>query len=414
MKLKNLTFGALSLLLFAACNSSDDVVREKEEASVKLTVKVPQAGTRGVVTDPSGKDIVVKTLWGHVFKGNSQAAVASADYTGVAGPYILNFPSIMVDGTEEVEVVINNTGSPRGLFVDKVQPDAANGKLENMIYVAAAPLGTTIETDASGKKTYKVSAEAASIASRLEVFGATPFNTELVKSMRLSYITPSRYLLKYGLGDKLVQPSQSSLSMTLTEEQSTEIYADKSAEPTRVVANHLFVGSEASLTVGFAIDKYDCYKNGTGRYVAEQVGDKKNFIYKAKNNNYYINRGTVATPSYYKCAPTVEGGSLKLNIEENVTTDDVVLAVVNSVEYFRLGKFAGMLDNRYEAGKIYKLNINGGITWNPNGANPNVFDPETNTGTDNLDETENKKEAVVEVTVQVAPWMDVNTSVEVQ
>lgn len=413
LNFKNLAMATTAIFALAACNNNEDVPSlAKEEASVNLRINIPtgaNAATRGMVTDPSNKEIKISHIAGRVFKAGTTLATADKAIGEGDTDYTLTLGPVMVDGKEKVQVVLNNNVASTEVSIDKIQPVDGKGNLENAIYTATtANLGTA--SDVNGKKVYTVTADATSIAARLEVKGAAQFKKELVKSMAISYFAPVDYSLVYGQLGTVTLPSKSSLKMDVTPADVTAITTGG-----KVIANHLFHNDLASAVVGFKIEKYSCLLNGEGAYVIynPKGTDEKYFIYETSDaGKYVVNMGTIQAPKYFDISVKLEDGKYNLTIAEEQNVQATLADTKSSVEYFGLANFGGTVDNKYEGGKVYKLNLASGMSWNKDGSKE--YNPEENAGTDDPDKVKDKKEASIDVTVNVTTWNEVETSVEVQ
>lgn len=412
LKFKNLAMATVAVLSLAACNNSDDNM-PAQNGEVQFTLKTAKT-SRGLVTDPAGEaKIEINSINAKIFQGGSVKLAKAFDPKEVANDngYKFTLGPVMLAGQEKVMVVLNNTEASTTVAIDKIQPTAASPMVGNAIYAAEQGIGTKKEVD--GKTVYDVTATAGSIVARLEVKGAAQFNKELVKDMYLSSFTPYDYSLVYGLSDLATKPSEASLKTVFASAEEAAAIAD--VKDGKVLANHLFKGDKASVALGFTINKYDCLIDDNGVYVVykQKDVDKNYFIYKGSDKKYYVNMGTVEEPRLYPCDPKKEGDKWAINMADAPIETPVELAVVNSVEYFTLGNFKGAEDG-YVGGKIYKLNLNKGIVWNENGGEfTNVYNPETNKGTDGEDKVTEKTEAKVNVTVTVTEWSEEETEASI-
>ncbi len=406
LKFRNLAIATTAIVGLTACNNSENLpVNVAKNADVSVSVNIPSNGvaTRGVIQDASNQKIEVKNIQAFIKKGTSVIKNVLVEDDMIEGKttYTIPFGSVMVDGTENVEVVINANPEKNEISVDDIQPSNTNSGLENVVYLAKSnSLGSK---DSQGN--YDVTGLTANpIAARLEVTGSAKFNEDLVKSMEISYVSPTEYTLNYGKSETLNKVSDATLAYSGSD--ITTINGGK-----KVVANHLFAGDVTKVVVGFDIVKYKCPTDNAGRYIMVSAGNDKFYpIYTLGDNTYVYKKDN----NYYDVKIKLQGDQKPILTLGDMKNDVNLLTHPVKTEYFMLNGFDTASKGVYEAGNIYKINLTTGMKWNVAGSGfEDAYTPDINGGSEDKDNTNEKKEANVNVSVDVLKWTVKDTSVSV-
>lgn len=411
MKLKNLSVAFLAIILFAACNKSDEYeVGKSYESAVSLKVNIPFKAnkTRGVVTDASELHPIVTSIAGTVVERGGRIKIQDKGKMLAEGEtnYTLNLGIAMLDGSEIIKVVLNNGLSTdlKALSIDKVQPTEDSPSIGNAVYYAEKVLGEPTGKTKDGLKEYNITTEAKPVIARLEIYNTPDFNKDLVSSMRMNFFTPIDYSINYKGEVLMTLASKSSLAKEISSDEAAEL-----AGGNKILANHLFDADDAHGIIGFEIAKKRCYKNGAGQYATYSEGENSYFIYEAESSEgaakkYYINKKVDSENHYYEIFISTEGFKIA-----DVESDESTVTIPEDVktEYFKLK----INDNTYKGGNIYKLNLATSIAWDKEGGK--IYDPSTTEGVEDKDKAGVDDRGTIKVEATVVPYVDENIDVEI-
>ena len=410
MKFKGLLFATVAMAGLASCSSDNNVADNIVGADKALTVNVSAANTsltRGLVEETinnSKARVDTENVWAYLLRGNQQMAKQKVLFDNNTDGSA-KFANLTIQANDRVVITGNalaGTTTTTGYKIEDVQPTANKGGVKSVLYYDVKNLDFVEKDEVN--KLFKVNMQLKPEAARTEVYGAIKANPKLIVSSTVDQITPNNYHHTIGNTEtfKAVLGNLGKLALE------NDFYS-KITNGDKVVANHLFNGSEKRITFRLNAVIYDVVKikdavNKTSKNQLVDAAQPQSYIFQGKNDKFYVETDPRSLEAVTKLVELEESATGTILIGEKkyaksateltnlsqLKTYTTVIDAPSSGDglalrgYFQLVKFAPVNTNGtlasttfdYEQGKIYKISFEK-IDWNRDGSinNDDHFSP---------------------------------------